>query len=294
MSGLAGRAERIKLARLLHRKPEQLAALEACAPEDLKRLRERVASALFDQYGDAFRRVAATTGVVPAGLAAQIGHRVFGPMLCARVAGHMQAAKAAEVAAKLPIEFLADVCLEMDPRRARAVIAGIPVAQVMEVARVLARRREFITMGRFVDALGDRAIRAVIEALPDDAALLEIAFFIESPQRLEAALRGLPDARLHGLMRTAVNESATLWPEAVALTARLPAPMRKRIIEAAARQEPALLAQMLECVAEQDLWDVAEPLLLQIEPLIPNADKVRLMRGLQARGKPIKPESRRK
>ena len=45
-----------------------------------------------------------------------------------------------DVAAKLPTEFLADVAVELDPRRASDVIAGMPAEQVAAVTRELTRR----------------------------------------------------------------------------------------------------------------------------------------------------------
>src|SRR3546814_19353972 len=80
--------------------------------------------------------------------------------------------------------FLAQVCLELDPRRAKAVIDGVPLARVIAVSLALARRGEFITMGRFVHILDTEVLLAVIDKLPDHGALLQIAFFAETRVRL--------------------------------------------------------------------------------------------------------------
>jgi hypothetical protein len=63
--------------------------------------------------------------------------------------------KAVEVAAKLPPPFLADVAVELDPRRASDLIAKIAPALIGQVTGELVARREYVTMGRFVGHLGD-------------------------------------------------------------------------------------------------------------------------------------------
>ena len=61
--------------------------------------------------------------------------------------------RAVDIARRLHTPFLADVCLELDPRHVRELIAAMPVKRIVEVAHELAARREYITMARFVDVL---------------------------------------------------------------------------------------------------------------------------------------------
>jgi hypothetical protein len=71
----------MRLARLLQRKPESLAYLEPLPVEDLRELhelRERLTEALFDAHAGSLRRVAAASRLLPVGLSASMGERVFG------------------------------------------------------------------------------------------------------------------------------------------------------------------------------------------------------------------------
>src|SRR5260370_1365094 len=122
------------------------------------------------------------------------------PTCCAGIAGLVEPRKAVDTAKPLPPTFLADVSVEMDPRRAREVIALIPAQRVAETARVLTERGEFVGMGRFVGFLGDDALRAAIAEI-DEASLLRIAFTMEGKERLGPLVEMLPDERLRAVLR---------------------------------------------------------------------------------------------
>lgn len=184
-------AEILKLARLLQRTPDQLAYLEQVPPEDLRALREQITETLFSAHEAALRRLAAASKLLPTGLVAGLGQSTFGPMLSARIAGLLEPERAVEIAAKMQTKFLAEVAIELDPRRATTVIAGIPPTQISAITAELARRKEYVTMGRFVGHLSDEALAAALTVLDDDA-LAQTVFVLEdgiSEERL-AALRG--------------------------------------------------------------------------------------------------------
>jgi hypothetical protein len=175
---LESRVEILKLARLLDTDPDRLAYLEAVPAEDIRKLRERATDRLFDADGSALQRVAAASRLLPTPLAATIGQRAFGPLLCARVAGRLEPGRGVDLASRLPADFLADIAVELDPRRASDVIVRIPTAQIVEVAAELVRRQEYVAMGRFVGHLSDEAITASLEVI-DDLSLLQIVFVLE-------------------------------------------------------------------------------------------------------------------
>lgn len=173
-------AEILKLARLLGREREQLGYLDAVSAGDLRTLREQITETLFTAHETSLRRMAAASRLLPTGLVASLGQSTFGAMLSARIAGLLDVDRAVEIGAKMPTEFLADVAIELDPRRASDVIAGIPPQQIFEITAELARREEYVTMGRFVGHLSDDALRAALDAL-DDEALSKTMFVTEEP-----------------------------------------------------------------------------------------------------------------
>ena len=192
MDSLGGEveAEILKLAQLLHRDPHQLSYLETVPPEDLRALREQITEKLFTAQEGALRRLVAASRLLPVGLVANLGQNTFGPMLSARIAGLLDADRAVDIAARMPSDFLAEIAIELDPRRASAVIAGIPAQRISEITGELARREEYVTMGRFIGHLGDEALAAAFAAL-DDEALSQTVFVLED---------GAGDARVERLL----------------------------------------------------------------------------------------------
>jgi hypothetical protein len=182
------RAEVVKLARLLQREPQQVSYLERLSAGDLRALREQITETLFTAHEGALKGLVAASKLLPVGLVASLGQSTFGPMLSARIAGLLEPNRAVEIAAKMQTEFLAEVAIELDPRRASAVIAGIPSTRIFEITSALAARREYVTMGRFVAHLSDESLTAAVSAL-DDEALSQTMFVLEDGAGDERLLR---------------------------------------------------------------------------------------------------------
>src|SRR5258708_8571540 len=104
-------------------------------------------------------------------------------MLTARIVGEMPARRAIASATHLSPAFIANGCMHLDPRCARDLIQQMPVGNVIAIALELIGRRDYATIGRFVDFLPDEAILAVLDAVPDEAELLRAAFFVDSRNR---------------------------------------------------------------------------------------------------------------
>jgi hypothetical protein len=181
-------AEILKLARVLERDPTTFSYLQRVPHEDLRVLREQVTEVLFTAHEAVFARLAAASKLLPVGLVASLGQSTFGPMLSARITGLLDPARAVEVAARMATPFLADAAIELDPRRASAVIAGIPAERIAEITSELARRREYVTMGRFVGHLDDQALAAALAVLNDED-LAQTLFVMEDRPDLERLAR---------------------------------------------------------------------------------------------------------
>ncbi len=249
---LHGHAEVMKLARLLGREPDELAYLERLAPADLRALRDSVTETLYDANGSALGRLAAASRLLPAGVTATIGHRAFGPLLSARLAGLLDTDKAVDVATKLPPPFLADVAVELDPRRASALIAGIAPALIGQVTAELVARREYVTMGRFVGHLGDEAIAAAVATM-DDEDLLQVAFVLEDESDLSRLFAKLPKGRSAGVIAAAAHDG--LWLEALDLLNHLHKRQRKEMVLAALALDEAAQEAILDTIIAHDLAD---------------------------------------
>jgi hypothetical protein len=123
-------------------------------------------------------------------------------MLSARITGLLEPSRAVEVADRLPIDFRADVAVELDPRRASEVISRIPPARIADVTRELVRRGEYVTMGRLVGYLDDEAVMAAV-AVMDDGTLLQVAFVLETQDGLDHLLELIGPNRLDAVIETA-------------------------------------------------------------------------------------------
>jgi hypothetical protein len=90
----------------------------------------------------------------------------------------------------------------------------MPATRIAEVTRELARREEYVTMGRFVGQLDDGSMAAAVAVL-DDRALLQTAFVMEEKQRLNDIVAWLGEQRIHSLIETA--EASGMWSDLTAL-----------------------------------------------------------------------------
>jgi hypothetical protein len=233
---LQTRAELTKLARALGTAPERVEFLAGLPVEDLRRLRERVSAALFDRHRGGVQRMAAASRILPVGVLARIAERAMPPMLSARIAGEMAPERAAELATRLGAGYLAEVCVELDPRAAGPIVQRLPVEVVVGVAAELLRRGDHLTIGRFVDAAPDEVIRAVVDGIEDDADLLRIATYVEHADQLERLVGVLPEPRVKGLVRAAVDGPPELQDEVTSLLGRVNDDLAQRL--AALLDEP--------------------------------------------------------
>jgi len=257
---LARRAEVLKLARLLGVPPEQLGYLHKLDAAVIRKLRRQATASLFDADRRSFQKVAAASKLLPAPVTALIAEKALGPLLCARIAGLLEPQRAVEIARRLDVRYLADLCLELDPRSAEDVLQSMPGERIVEVSRELARRREYITMARFVDGLSDAAIEAVMADLRDDEALLRIGFFVEDAGRLSAIIGLLPPQRLRNIVRVAADRGGELWPEALALINSVDEPQRRLMADLAAALDDEAVNRMIGATQEQGLWPAMLPM----------------------------------
>lgn len=260
MSQLDVLAEMVKLARVLGTSTESLDYLKPLGASQLRELRERLSEAEFARTRPVFQRVAQASKLLPNSLVATIGEKVFGAVLCARVAGLMPSDRAIDLAAKMPDAFLADVAVELDPQSAREVIAAMPAKRVVAIALILVARGDYITMGRFVGYLSDTVIGAAMNAVTSDEALLRTAFFVESKDKLNALIGLLPESRLRSSILLAADDRTGLWTEALALIDHADDQWKRRIGDLAAAQDASVLTSMMQAAQRLQVWDSVLPL----------------------------------
>jgi hypothetical protein len=256
VSDLLKRAELIKLARVLGATEEAVSFLRPLPVDELRRLEDRVSLTLFNDHRPALQKLADASRLLPASLVAKMSELVFGPMLSARVAGLMPPDRAVDVAAKLRTTFLADVCVQLDPRSAAELLALIPTKIIVDVAALLLQRREYVTMGRFVDDLPDDAIRAVTDSIDDDAALVRIASFVERRERLNELIELLGPERLQRLVGAVAAGPPEVQAAGLAMMSQFTRLQQGRFGEAAIALGPKALNALTEAAQREDALDV--------------------------------------
>lgn len=251
------RPEILRFARLLRCEPEQLAFLLAVDDAELRVFRDQVTDTLFDAHAGVMKRMAAASRLLPAPVLAKIAEKVFGPLLCARIAGMIEPSKATDVAVRLPVDFLTDLAVELDPRRSHRVIGNIPSGTVVPIATALADRQDWITLGRFIGFLPDEVLEACLAAL-DDEQVLASAFAVDDTSAVPTVIDLLQASRLRSLVDTAAKQRT--WPALLALSEQLRDDQLVELAEIVAASDREPLAGLLAVVAEQGLWDQLLPL----------------------------------
>jgi hypothetical protein len=261
MTDFRKQAEVVKLSRLLHTTPESLAYLEALDTDTLHDLRQSCTRQLLDQQRALFGRIATASKLLPMALLAFISERTMGPLLCARIAGEMSTARAIEICKHLSPAFMASSAIYLEADKARELTAALPLQSVVTVTRELIARKEFITLGDLVGTLPMSIIEAVLREVDNGEALLRIGFFVESTERLNDILDTLPIERLHDLIAAAADEKTDLWPHALALMSVVKPHWQARLVNISADGKEETLVSMIRGVARHDLWSTVLPLM---------------------------------
>lgn len=260
---LAAHAEVLKLARELQVDPGALDGLTVLDPGDLRGLRTLVGDALHDAHRAAFQRAAAASTLLPIPLTARLAQSLIGPYLAARIAAEMPAERSVKLATHLEVEFLADVCLSLDPGRVADTVRTLPDDRVLAVGVVLLEREEYVTLGKFVDVVSATVLDDMSARITDPRALLRIATAIEARHRLDDLMRRIDDDRLLGMVEVAVADEQ-VGPLLTLLTHLGPA-NRSRLGAMASEAGPDVIDMAVRTSLAEDAWGDLVPVLVDLE-----------------------------
>lgn len=193
-----------RIARLANLEPGDLTGLESIGVQDLRTLRDQIAAKLFDEHTESWQRAVAVSAVVPAALSAKLSEAALGPVLCARVTPLTPPAKAVDIGSRMSPEFMAEVAINLDPRKVSDLVVAMPPATIAAISRVLADRSEWLVMADFVATVHPEALRATIQAL-DEESILRIAVLLEDRQRIIAVAKMMGQDRLAGMRQAAAD-----------------------------------------------------------------------------------------
>jgi len=252
VTGLAARAEVIKLARELSVEPERLDFLRAVDELDIRRFRRRVCHELDAPHRPLFRKLAMASQLLPNSLTVKIAVKYFGPMLCGMVASELSADRAAALMSHVPVDFLADATPYVDPVAAEPIIRGLPTEKMVPTMQELLRRKEYVTLARFLGSVTDEQLLAVVPLVETGEDLLMTGFYAEVTDRFEVVVSELPPDRIRAIVQAAVDLDA--FAEALTLMQHLTPPTRARVANAAAEMGPEVITTMIASAQREDAW----------------------------------------
>lgn len=260
-AGVHERAEILRLARLLNKRPEELQFLLAVDDADLRAFRAQVTESLFNAHGDALRRLGSAAKLLPSAIIAKVGEKVFGPLLCARIAGELEPSKATDIAKRLSVSFLADVAVELDPRRAQRIIEALPTDTIVATSVELANRGDWITLGAFVGYLPMDKLRQCLDALSDEH-ILRTAFAVDDEDAIPAVIDALSKERVISLLRTASDTGS--WPTLLDITSQLRDDQVAQVAGYFDELDEPVLVGLPAAVAEHQLWSRFLPIAAEL------------------------------
>lgn len=271
MTKLITQAELIKLAQLMEVPLSDIKFLETLPPEALNHFRQALMEQMLDQKRNVIQRLAVWVYWTPTWITVLVARLWLSPSLIAKLASNLPAWRIHKIAKHLPPDLMASVARYLDPRVARELVQLLSNEQLVAISKALLRERDYVTMGRFVGMLSDAAIREVSAVIRDESELLEIAFHIESTERMDHLVHVLPEERIHRAMMLICDPTKRLvWPKLLALMSSVGYELKRDLGDLAVKQGEQVIDALIRATQQDDLW---EDMLPVVAGLSSNAQK---------------------
>jgi hypothetical protein len=253
-----------KLARALDVDPAEVDFLAHLQVDDLRTLRGRVDDRLHAADARRLQGVVAASKHLPTPLAATIGEKWFGPVLCARLVGLVEPKRGGQYARHLSVGFMADITARTDPRVVGDLIPELPLRSMQAIAGRLLHRGDHLTLSHFVGHLPAEVVAAILDAIDDNAAVVRIARYVEDLSHLDPVVALLPDERIVALVRAVAAED--LWVDGLHLFSHLGDAQITRIASTLVQQDTDAVLAVLDALERHDLWAQGITLVDHLDP----------------------------
>jgi len=256
--------ELTKLARTLEVDPDEVEFLGHLELDQVRDLRWRITDVLNGADARRLAGVIAASKLLPPALVATIGEKWFGPVLCARLVGHVEPKRGGQYARHLSVGFMADITARTDPRVVGDLIHELGLKTMQRIAAALLERGDHLTLSHFVGHLPPEVVTAILEAIDDNAAVVRIARYVEDLDHLDPVVALLPDDRIVDLVRSV--DSDDLWVDGLHLFSHLGDDQITRIATTIIRQDSAAVISALEALERHQLWAQGLQLVDHLDP----------------------------
>lgn len=253
-----------KLARILEIDPAEVEFLADLPVDTLRDLRWRISDKLNAADAKRLAGVMAASKLVPTALAATIGEKWFGPVLCARLVGLVEPKRGGQYARHLSVGFMADITTRTDPRVVGDLIHELDLKAMQRIATTLLERGDHLTLSHFVGHIPPDVVAAILAAIDDNAAVVRIARYVEDLTNLDPVVALLPDDRLLDLVAAVDHDD--LWVDGLHLFSHLGDTQIARIATTIARRDRDAVGAALDAFTRHQLWDQGLQLVDHLDP----------------------------
>lgn len=245
------RGEVIKLARELDVDAGELAFLEQADRDDVHRLRLGIEDALDRRHRPFYERIEASSRLLPPSVALRIARMSFPPLVVARVSESIPNERGIKMTEQTPTDYLGELLVHMNPRRIVESVRAMPLRLMKPMIAELAKREDFITLGRFLGVLADEQIPGVVEQIQDGRTLLMCGFHDEDPGNLEAVTAAMSDEQVAAIIDAVLEHD--LADELAAVSEHLGEGSRQRFRDAVAALPADRQERLRAMLAPHDL-----------------------------------------
>ncbi|MCS6983783.1 MAG: hypothetical protein NZM25_01475 [Leptospiraceae bacterium] len=288
MDDLAKRSALEKIAYLLQRDEQDFSFLYKLEAQEINRLYEWVLERLQLDNSPFWERLAKVTAFIPNFINARIAEDILGAHITANLTYHVPVQDALAISRYFSVEFMAELAQVLVPGRAQHILHSFPVQDMKKIMHQLLRKKNYYTLGNFVDYLPIETLLVLAQEIHNEEDLLRIAVFSSNKQHLANMLCGFTDDRLLRLVQAA--HRLGLWNELLGVVSFFDDSLRQRMANIAQDFGPSELLAMLKAACglqlaadmariTQFLAEKEKARLAQLVPQLSDEELVAYIRG---------------
>lgn len=211
-----------RLADLMHVDVAEIEYLNTAGAEGIQLIRKKFQDSLIADFEVALSKLASTAGMVPVAISEKICVKYLGPTLTSYLSYYTPVKTAAKLALRFDAEFMIAVASEQIPERAQELLTDFPIDLMRPVTKGLVAKREWATLGGFVDYLPEEKSLALMAEVPDPVANLRIASFAQNKALISRMVTKFDDHTLAALISAASNGDDVMKREVCIVAENLP------------------------------------------------------------------------
>lgn len=184
------------------------------------------------------------------------------------IASSLSPERARALIGNVPVGFLADLAPYVDPEAAAPIVREFESQVLVPVMRELLRRKDYVTLARFLVAATDRQLLDVVPHIDNAEDLLQVGFNAELDtvaDRFEVVLAQLPDDRIRAIVASAHQQDR--FAEAFTFLQFVSDTTLARVADATVDMGDEVLAHMVESIHRENAWAEMIPIADVMSPI---------------------------